>query len=180
MKWIAFFSQTGSEIVNLSTLLNIKPTLLVTNNNQSRVKFHPGIEKMDVTIMSGRHDILMNYFKDTLIYGTDLVITLHGYLRIIPKEVCEKYTVYNGHPGAIHLYPELKGLDPQERVWQEREKYPTIGSVIHKVTPIVDDGEILTSMVTINDCKTKEELYEALKMTSLNAWTKFFDEVLCV
>lgn len=179
MKWIAFFSQTGSEIVNLSSILNMRPELIVTNNNQSRVKFHPGINELDVTILSGRHDQLMSYFKNTSIYNNDkLIITLHGYLRIVPKEVCEKYTIYNGHPGAIHLYPELKGKDPQEVVWNNKEKYPIIGSVVHKVTPIVDDGEVLTSMVMDNNCSSKEEVYECLKVTSLNAWAKFFDECL--
>ena len=31
MKWVAFFSQTGSEIVNISKTINRWPDLVVTN-----------------------------------------------------------------------------------------------------------------------------------------------------
>lgn len=179
MMWIAFFSQTGSEIVNLASQLNTVPNLIVTNNVEDKIKFHPGIRKINSTIMSGQHDIIMNYFKSCSIYDLkNTIITLHGYLRILPPEVCERFKIYNGHPGAIHLYPELKGKDPQERVWNEKEKYPIIGSVVHKCTPELDGGEIVTSIVTNNTCNSKEEVYDTLKMTSMQAWLKFFDENL--
>ena len=43
------------------------------------------------------------------------LITLHGYLRIIPENICKQCKhIYNGHPGLINMYPELKGKDPQE------------------------------------------------------------------
>ena len=50
MNWIAFFSQTGSEIVELSKQLGRKPDLVVTNNFEEKVKFHPGIRELGVTI----------------------------------------------------------------------------------------------------------------------------------
>ena len=110
MKWVAFFSQTGSEIVNLTNALGRKPDLIVTNNFEDKIPYHEGVRKLDVTIQSGRHDILMTYFRNQAIYKPEeLLITLHGYLRIIPADICEKYTIFNGHPGAIDLYPELKG-----------------------------------------------------------------------
>ena len=38
MKWIVFFSQTGSEIVELSKSIGRKPDLLVTNNFEEKIK----------------------------------------------------------------------------------------------------------------------------------------------
>ena len=129
MNWVAFFSQTGSEIVELSKSIRRKPDLLVTNNFEEKIKFHPGIRELGVTIMSAKHDMLMNYFRNQVVYNVpETLISLHGYLRILPADICERYEVYNGHPGAIDLFPELKGKDPQEKVWLDNEKYNIIGN----------------------------------------------------
>jgi folate-dependent phosphoribosylglycinamide formyltransferase PurN len=172
-KWIAFFSQTGSEIVTLSRALERKPDLIVTNNFEDKlIKFHPGVRELGITIMQGKHDALMNYFDQQQIYASvNTIITLHGYLRIIPEHICNKYSIYNGHPGAIDLYPELKGKDPQARTWDNKEKYKLVGSVVHKVTPGVDEGEIIKTVKVINRNYSLNEMYETLKMTSLSAWT---------
>lgn len=177
MKWVAFFSQTGSEIVELSKSLGRKPDLLVTNNFEEKIKFHPGIRSLGVTLMSARHDMIMNYFRNQAIYNvSETLISLHGYLRILPADVCERYEIYNGHPGAIDLYPELKGKDPQEKVWQDNERYIIIGSVVHKCTAELDGGDVLKAVHLRNRNYTKEELYTSLKMTSLSAWNFFMRE----
>lgn len=177
MKWITFFSQTGSEIVALSKSVGRKPDLIVTNNFEDKIKFHPGIREMGVTIMSAKHDRLMDYFRNQRMYDVSkTVISLHGYLRILPADICEQYEIYNGHPGAIDLYPELKGKDPQEKVWQENSKYLIIGSVVHKCTAELDGGEVLKAVHLRNRNYTKEELYNSLKMTSLSAWNFFLRE----
>lgn len=169
MKWIAFFSQTGSEIVEISRALGRKPDLLVTNNFEDKIKFHPGVRKLDVTIQTAKHDLLMDYFRNQSVINPDLtLITLHGYLRIIPEDVCTKYNILNGHPGLITKYPELKGKDPQVRAWEG--KYAIIGSVVHKVTPGVDEGEVISSVGYTNRCETLDETYGKLKQSSLESW----------
>jgi len=161
MKWIAFFSQTGSEIIELSKKLNRKPDLIITNNFEEKIKFHPEIRELGVTIMSAKHDIIMNYFRNQVIYNVpQTLISLHGYLRILPADICEKYEIYNGHP----------------EVWQENEKYNIIGSVVHKCTAELDDGDVLKSVYVRNRNYTKEDLYASLKMTSLSAWNFFLKE----
>jgi folate-dependent phosphoribosylglycinamide formyltransferase PurN len=174
MKWITFFSQTGSEIVELSNRLGRKPDLIVTNNFEEKIKFNPGIRELNVTILSTKHDGIMNYFRHQVIYKpTDIIITLHGYLRILSPDICDRYEIYNGHPAAINLYPELKGKDPQEKVWQNMSSYPIIGSVVHRCTSVLDAGEI-TGMVNIpNKCTTADSLYQKLKETSLESWLTF-------
>lgn len=171
VNWIAFFSQTGSEIVELCERVNRKPDLIVTNNFEKNIEFNPGVRQLDVTIMAGKHDVLMKYFDNQTVYETNrTIITLHGYLRIIPEHICNKYSIYNGHPGAINIYPELKGKDPQVRTWENRDKYNIVGSVVHRVTPGVDEGEIIKSVYVMNNNDTLDSLFSTLKMTSLTAW----------
>ena len=182
MIWIAFFSQTGSEIVELSKFLGRKPDLIVTNNFEEKIKFNPELRELNVTIMSAKHDLLMAYFRNQSVYNiSQTIISLHGYLRILPPDICEQYEIYNGHPGAITLFPELKGKDPQEKVWLENEKYNIIGSVVHRCTAELDAGDIVKSVMVCNRCYSKEEVYASLKMTSLSAWNFFMKEKgLCV
>ena len=177
MFWITFFSQTGSEIVELSNSIKRKPDLLVTNNFEEKIKFHPVVRELGVTIMFAKHDMIMNYSRNQVMYNvSETLISLHGYLRILPADICERYEIYNGHPGAIDLFPELKGKDPQEKVWQDNEKYNIIGSVVHKCTAELDGGDVLKAVHLRNRNSTKEDLYASLKMTSLSAWNFFMRE----
>lgn len=169
MNWIAFFSQTGSEILDICNHIKRKPNLLVTNNFEEKIKINPGIKELDVTIQSGKHDLLMTYFRNQGVFDPEeTLITLHGYLRIIPGDLCYQYTILNGHPGLISLYPELKGKDPQVRAWEGR--YMLVGSVVHKVTPEVDEGRVLSAASYPNDCKSLDEMYGLLKKCSLESW----------
>lgn len=181
LKWLAFFSQTGTEIVELSKALNRVPDLLVTNNDESKVKINPELRKLGTVLMYGRHDMLMNYFSGPNVYSPDkVIITLHGYLRILPPEVVTRYKIYNGHPALIDLFPELKGKDPQERTWEMLFRYSTIGSVVHRVNELVDDGEIV-SRVEFSDTNVlneKEQLYSTLRATSGKAWLNFLQREL--
>jgi folate-dependent phosphoribosylglycinamide formyltransferase PurN len=169
MKWVAFFSQTGSEIVELSKALGRKPDLLVTNNFEEKIRFHPEVKKLDVTIQSARHSLLMDYFRAQKVFDPlSTLITLHGYLRILPEDICNKYGILNGHPGLITLYPELKGKDPQVKAWEG--DYRIVGSVVHQVQPEVDEGPIYKSVAYTNRCESLDEMYGLLKKSSLESW----------
>lgn len=173
MYWIAFFSQTGSEIVEISRKTKRIPDLIVTNNFETKIEYHPGIRSLNAPIMTAKHDKLMQYFAEDNEYAShETLITLHGYLRIVHVSVCDKYSMFNGHPGAIDLYPELKGIDPQIRAYSA--KYPKVGSVIHKVTPGVDEGEIIHSVHVNNTAGSADEMFGILKETSLKSWVEFF------
>ena len=76
----------------------------------------------------------------------------------------------------INTYPELKGKDPQVRAYDSN--YGVIGSVVHKVTPVVDDGQILTHTAIYRETKdTLDEVFEKLSFTSLKSWQKFFNNI---
>lgn len=165
IKWVSFVSQTGSEIYKLSNLL-IRDSfeLTVVTNNPDKLQY-----QFDNIIIIPNKPSLDDYYNLNL-QDYDL-ITLNGYLRIIPQEICEKFVLYNGHPGLINKYPELKGKDPQERAYIG--KYREVGSVIHKVTKDVDDGEVLEFYSTSINSNNIEDYYEMLKTTSLICWLNF-------
>jgi formyltetrahydrofolate hydrolase len=165
-KWVALFSQTGSEIVRLSNELKRTPDHIITNNFD-HTTWVKGLS--DVSTMSP--DAIYTWIRST--NPDDYFFTLHGYLRILPADICEKYEVYNGHPALITHYPELKGKDPQERTWENKDQYPWVGSVVHKCTPELDGGKVMYSVSYTNRCDNKEEMYNVLKNASFDAW-KFF------
>jgi methionyl-tRNA formyltransferase len=168
--WVALFSQTGSEIKRIADVLGYWPTRIYTNNfNEDQWAHNVPVELVTIMPPSAIHSGL-RFTKDRQF------VTLHGYLRIIPADVCEMHDIYNGHPAPIHIYPELKGKDPQERLWVDNAKYHAIGSVVHKVTAGVDEGEIVTTITEDNTCISKEELYNRLRDTSLNAWLDFLKD----
>ncbi len=158
MKWVALFSQTGSEIETLSNKIGRVPDTILTNNKKYEGNLDPLVSD---------HAAIMKYID--LNHKYDL-ITLHGYLRIIPEDVCRgcRY-IFNGHPGLINMYPELKGKDPQERI---KPYMKLIGSVVHKVTAEVDAGEIVSNIAVKNN---RFDYYNILRETSLEAWEQFFE-----
>ena len=141
MKWVALFSQTGSEIYNLSKNLERLPDVIVTNRE------FQDIEKINYDLVNIGWDRFIFLNKkptieeyDMVLDGADIV-TLHGFLRIIPPEICEKYDIYNLHPAPLTRYPFLKGKDPQVRVFEQKLEYS--GNTIHKCTAELDSGKIL-------------------------------------
>ncbi len=172
MKWIVFFSQTGNEIVNITKNLGILPSKIITNKTN--------IKSLEITeLFSDRIYQIPNYpqekdylnlFKQIDTYKTDALVTLHGFLRIIPEKICNNYNIINLHPGLINKYPELKGINPQKKATDL--KHPIIGCVIHKVSPLVDDGEILLYSSTKSKYNLNDNL-KILKDLSLNLWLQY-------
>jgi folate-dependent phosphoribosylglycinamide formyltransferase PurN len=177
MKWVAFFSQTGSEIVEISKRLNRTPDIIITNNRPSHLR----TINRDVLTLSPALCITPNkpavtdYLRMVEHLPGDpnqTLITLHGWLRVIPEEIIKQYPyIYNGHPGLISRYPELKGKDPQLKAWDLN--LDTSGCVIHKVTAGVDEGPVLkTREVPIRNLSL-DELYDTLHKTSVDLWVEF-------
>jgi folate-dependent phosphoribosylglycinamide formyltransferase PurN len=174
-KWIAFFSQTGSEIVELSERLGRWPDVIVSNIRPdhlrtvtAKLKDHP------VTFISNKptEDEYREVLSQAIAPNEEYVITLHGWLRVVPESIIKEYsTMFNGHPGLITKYPELKGKDPQMKAWDLNLQ--TTGCVIHKVIAGVDEGPILRQVeVSIKDL-TMDEMFGTLHKTSVNLWADF-------
>jgi hypothetical protein len=171
--WVALFSQTGSEIYNIAKRIGHAPKYIMTNN-ADRETWHPGLEELSSIIVTGKHPMLM----DMLIgMRNSPLVTLHGYLRILPEEVVTTHEVINGHPGDIIKYPELKGKDPQHKAIDLG--LPSTGVVLHKAVAEVDAGEILKHEErTIHAGTTTEQLILDLKAIQLDLWCDLLRERL--
>ena len=169
-KWVAFFSQTGSEIVEVSKLLGRWPDMIVTNERPEHLrKIHPALENKHLVFVENKpteEELSMILGQ----YGNPLV-TLHGWLRIMPPYICNRFEIYNGHPGLITEYPELKGKDPQQKAFDLGLEFS--GCVIHAVTEGVDEGQVLRSRkVSIKGLEIGE-LFHILHQISISLWVDF-------
>ena len=180
--WIAFFSQTGTELDLLATK-GLIPDLIVTNrpleemNEDNTSEFVLSFPVKKVRQLSKKPTL--TEYTDILNQYDNPIITLHGYLRILPAEVCEKWEIINSHPGDIR--PEshgdlLKGKDPQKKAYDL--KLETTGSVLHEVTKEVDNGRILKFLPL--DIKNLEylEIYTKLRYLSVDLWYQFLKPLL--
>ncbi len=173
-RWIAIFSQTGNEIADIIETIKVRPDLILTNNPNPET-ITDRLEDTWTYYEKGRIEEQLGYEQD--VCGDRLLVTLHGYLRLISADTIDKgVKILNGHPADIETYPELKGKDPQEKTWTDIEKYDTLGSVIHIVNKGVDEGNVVAKYVVDKDdqIESKDDVYNVLRSTSLNCWTQFF------
>jgi len=167
------FSQTGAEIADIAESLGRWPDLIITNKRpnhlrtiDSRIVEYGYTELPNIPTLEDIENVLED----------NAIITLHGWLRIMPPDICEKYLIYNGHPGLITKYPELKGKDPQVRTFEG--KYPVAGAVIHKVVAGVDEGKVIMEEKFNAINLSLDELFRIFRDRSLYMWTNFLKKVL--
>ena len=174
-QWIAFFSQTGSEIVQVSKALGRWPDMIITNRRPADARtISEEIPKDRLYYTSNKPEAYeyIHYLRQVV----NPLITLHGWLRVLPEDTCSKFEIYNGHPGLITKYPELKGKDPQIRAFTG--DYNTGGCVIHKVTAEVDEGEILMEREVGIRLLDLDGTFRKLHQTSVDMWIEFLREKL--
>ena len=94
----------------------------------------------------------------------------------MPGDICDEFDIYNGHPGLITKYPELKGKDPQEKAY--RLGLHESGCVIHKAVAEVDSGEILREKVVSIEKLAPHDIMKILHKESINLWVDFLTEKL--
>lgn len=179
--WYAMFSHTGKEIEAVSRRLGCKPDTVYTNN----IEYDGPLQTIT---WFGQHDVILE--ASIRMLQPNSVLTLHGYNRILPKWYVEwlkekNIKCYNLHPAPIQLYKDLKGKDPQERLFKgiQDGQYRHIGNVIHEVIPEVDSGEILAwSLQEVTKdtsvCSSVELLSRSLHTDATLLWTEFLKEVL--
>ena len=172
-KWIAFFSQTGAEIADLSENIGRWPDLIITNERPDHLRtIDPRIVEYGYTEIPNKPTVsdLDAVLQD------NAIITLHGWLRIMPEVICNKYLIYNGHPGLITKYPELKGKDPQVKA--HKLGHEVAGAVIHKVTAGVDEGRVIMEEYFNASQLDLDELFRILRDRSLYMWSNLLKKVL--
>jgi len=167
MRWITFFSQTGSEIADLSEEMGRWPDIIITNERPEHLRtIDPRIEKQGYFTWANKPT--EEDYIELLEANPNAIVTLHGWLRIVPEYVCERSRIYNGHPGLITKYPELKGKDPQIRAFEG--KYKTAGAVLHKVSGGVDEGEVILSREFKTSGLDLDDLFRILRDKALEMW----------
>lgn len=170
--WVSFISQTGSEIYQISQALGFYPDKIVSSNpdiSKLCEGLRCAIDKNEVNFVVLPRPTVQDYFE---VIPPNAFVTLNGYLKIIPPEVCDAYKIFNGHPGLITVYPELKGKDPQKKAFEL--KHPTAGCVIHEVTSELDAGNILR--VNADDVPAGisfDSFCKILHEMSVNQWIQF-------
>lgn len=185
--WKALFSQSGSEIYEISKNLGRFPDAIITNKSPEN------LEKINPALLEQAYDrfVFIPRVATPLEYQTAIghanLVTLHGYLRILPPETCFRYNIYNGHPGLITRYPELKGKDPQKRAWEDYSfnSRPYHGHVIHKVVSTVDEGDIVsTAYFKTNDLyaeyKTLDAYIAQLHKIATHNWVAFLKKNILI
>jgi len=156
--WKTFFSQSGSEIYEISKNIGRFPDAIITNKSFEEMdKINPDLLErcFDRFIFLPKKPTVEEYRE--AIRNAD-IITLHGYLRILPPQICGRFRIYNGHPGLITKFPELKGKDPQAKVWYKHfeKPYKLHGHVIHEVIPEVDAGKVVSEKEFYSESIYKE------------------------
>ena len=176
-KWIAFFSQTGTEIIEIAESVGRWPDMIITNQRPDHVRpINPELLSKKVFTLPNKptvddyHNILEGFDNE------DTFISLHGWLRVMPAEICEEYFILNGHPGLITEYPELKGKDPQIKVING--EYDTMGCVLHEVTAGVDEGKIISSKEVSRSGLEDQEIFRILSNISQELWIDFLKNKL--
>jgi len=169
-RWVVLFSQTGKEIADISEAIKRFPDLILSNRGDLNTVDFRIRDRVQLISKIPSVEDYNRYFKK------EDIITLHGFLRILPEEICNSYAIYNGHPGLITEFPLLKGKDPQLKAFNMGLEYS--GCVIHKVSPEVDCGEIQKNKKIEIKSLTLDEIYLYLRDVSLELWIEFLKEKL--
>lgn len=183
-KWCGLFSHTGKELEKLAGMdhnFDLRLDTAITNN----MEYNSNLAIKGVRLYKLYSTKDVNFLlKQPEIVADNSLVTLNGYMGILPADVLHNLKlrgckVYNIHPAPIQFYPELRGKDPQERLYEgiQKREYSYIGVVIHEVDGGVDTGNIVHWVLELADHgMTKEELYERLHELGTQAWESFFRE----
>lgn len=174
-KWVALFSQTGSELKAICERLNRYPDLIITNSKSFDSSQWKDCVVIHVLDNSQINSSFYKHCFDQI--DPECVVTLHGWLKIIPDDICEQYQIFNGHPGDIVKYPQLRGKDPQKKAFDL--KLISSGCILHRCTKELDGGPIVDrEEVIIGDCENVDAVISKLRKCSVNMWIKLIQTLL--
>jgi len=132
---------------------NFKVITIISNNNIStKIKSYLGKFYKGVLVKEHQKSLQKENF-----YNTDIIFSV-GYMRVIEKSIIENFDVINLHPSIL---PNYKGLMTQKRMLINNEKY--YGFTIHRVSPELDDGKIISNKTKKINTKSESELLKKHK-----------------
>ena len=122
------------------------PHSIITNNTLSlNIKKLIYTKKLAIKVYEN-----ISHISPKILKGTELIFSV-GYMKTIDRKIINKYEIINLHPSLLPLY---KGLMTQKRMLINQEKY--FGFSIHKVSPLLDDGEVISQKSKL--LKNKDEI----------------------
>ena len=122
------------------------PHSIITNNTLSlNIKKLIYTKKLAIKVYEN-----ISHISPKILKGTELIFSV-GYMKTIDRKIINKYEIINLHPSLLPLY---KGLMTQKRMLINQEKY--FGFSIHKVSPLLDDGEVISQKSKL--LKNKDEV----------------------
>ena len=127
-------------------------TIISNNNISTKIKSYLGKFYKNVLVRECQRELQKKNF-----YDTDIIFSV-GYMKVIEKSIIENFDVINLHPSIL---PNYKGLMTQKRMLINNEKY--YGFTIHKVSPELDDGQIISNKTKKINTKDESELLKKHK-----------------
>ena len=113
--WIALFSQTGQEIIDISNQIDRIPDLIISNNHPSNVfNILKGVEYKWLTTF-GKEAKTLDILDEVVESPDDTLITLNGWLRIVPPDKCVRLAGKSAdkhHDAVIRLSKHSQPLLP--------------------------------------------------------------------
>ena len=151
-------SGSGSNLLKIlkKNLINkdFKVKTIISNNNISKkIKSYVGKFYKDVLVKEYQRTLKKENFNNT-----DIIISV-GYMKVIEKRIINNFDVINLHPSIL---PNYKGLMTQKRMLINNEKY--YGFTIHKVSPELDDGQIISNKTKKLKLKMSQSLWKNIKV----------------
>lgn len=120
---------------------------------------------------------LINLLKD---YNIDLIV-LAGYLKMIGKNLINKYTIINTHPSLLPKFggKGMYGMNVHKAVIEAKEKVS--GPTVHFVNDKYDEGNIISQTeVKLDENETPESLAKKVqdveKIQLTNVLKNFINE----
>lgn len=166
--WVALFSNSGSELAEVCNKLGKWPDIIFCDKYRQA----PHKDLIKKVTWSSKLEI-DSYLKHV---SRDTLVTLHGYLRILPPECITKRT-YNVHPGDIFTHPVLRGIHPQQKAIDLSLK--ETGVLIHKVDEGVDTGQPQIFIAyEIKDNETVDSLVSELRELAIKMWCMFLPPLI--
>ena len=167
-KILLFASGTGSNVENIIHHFKNHQDIIVvgvlTNNPNAKVLDKAKNHNIP-TLIFGREQLTNGFVLDKIAELKPDLIVLAGFLWKMPEAIVNAYPnkIINIHPALLPKYggKGMYGIKVHQTVLENKEK--ETGITIHYVNEHYDEGEfIFQQKVTIEDCKTPEEVADKI------------------
>jgi phosphoribosylglycinamide formyltransferase-1 len=103
-------------------------------------------------------------------------ILMCGYMRILPKNITDKYVIFNTHPSDLPKYAGMMGRQIHRKVLENGDTETAV--CLHRVNEIVDGGEVVARIkVPVEPGDTVETLEARVKQAEKKMVKEYFNNL---